>query len=110
MVCDEGHRIKNALGTKTTLALGNCIATRRLVLTGTPIQNNLEELYAVVNFVIPNYFSHFLPAVHVSEGTNAELKLFKEIFAEPIRKSKLPSASKRMKKQVSNHTPTIALM
>jgi DNA repair and recombination protein RAD54B len=35
IVCDEGHRLKNALGTKTTLALGNCGAMQRLVLTGT---------------------------------------------------------------------------
>ena len=55
VICDEGHRLKNALGTKTTLALGNCCAMRRVVLTGTPIQNNLDELYAVVHFVIPNY-------------------------------------------------------
>lgn len=55
LVCDEGHRLKNALGTKTTLALGNCIAMRRLVLTGTPVQNNLDELYSVVNFAVPGY-------------------------------------------------------
>ena len=53
IICDEGHRLKNALGTKTTLALGNCIAQRRLVLTGTPVQNNLDELYSVVQFAVP---------------------------------------------------------
>jgi SNF2 family DNA or RNA helicase len=50
-----GHRLKNSVGTKTSLALGNCIATQRLVLTGTPIQNNLDELFAVVHFVAPHY-------------------------------------------------------
>jgi SNF2 family DNA or RNA helicase len=34
LLCDEGHRLKNAYGTSTTLALGNCCAMRRLVLTG----------------------------------------------------------------------------
>ena len=34
MLCDEGHRLKNAYGTSTTLALGNCCAVRRLLLTG----------------------------------------------------------------------------
>lgn len=55
LVCDEGHRLKNAYGTQTSLALSNCCATRRLVLTGTPIQNNLDELYAVVHFTVPGY-------------------------------------------------------
>lgn len=55
IVCDEGHRLKNADLTQTSLALGNCVAQRRLVLTGTPIQNNLDELYSVVNFVCPGY-------------------------------------------------------
>ena len=58
LVCDEGHRLKNACGTSTTWALGNSIAMRRLVLTGTPIQNNLEELYAVVQFVVPGYLGN----------------------------------------------------
>ena len=34
MLCDEGHRLKNAYGTGTTLALGNCCAIKRLLLTG----------------------------------------------------------------------------
>ena len=55
LICDEGHRLKNAYGNKTSLALGNSIATKRLVLTGTPIQNNLEELYAVVQFAAPGF-------------------------------------------------------
>ena len=34
ILCDEGHRLKNVYGTNTTLALGNCTAVRRLLLTG----------------------------------------------------------------------------
>ena len=55
LLCDEGHRLKNSQGTKTTLALGGCRAMRRLVLTGTPVQNDLEELFAVVDFAVPAY-------------------------------------------------------
>ncbi len=70
LVCDEGHRLKNALGTKTTSAIDNCIATRRLILTGTPIQNNLGELYAVVNAVSPGYLGDF--------------NQYKSMFVDPI--------------------------
>lgn len=55
LVCDEAHRLKNSSGTKTTNALSACKAKRRLSLTGTPIQNDLEELYAVVSFTVPDF-------------------------------------------------------
>lgn len=35
--------------------LSNCKAHRRIVLSGTPIQNDLNELYSVVSFVAPGY-------------------------------------------------------
>lgn len=52
-MCDEGHRLKAKGGNKTIdslLALG---CSRRVVLTGTPVQNNLEEFYALLNFAVP---------------------------------------------------------
>lgn len=54
LICDEGHRLKNEKS-KTYTCLRDCINTdRRIILTGTPIQNNLKELYAIINFVNPN--------------------------------------------------------
>eukprot|EP00951_Prasinocladus_malaysianus_P010080 scaffold73940_cov50-Prasinocladus_malaysianus.AAC.1 len=44
-VCDEGHRLKSASGNKTIDALLELGALRRILLTGTPIQNALEEFY-----------------------------------------------------------------
>lgn len=55
IICDEGHRLKNTLGTKTMASLTQCPARMRLILTGTPIQNDLEELHAMVSFVAPGY-------------------------------------------------------
>lgn len=54
LICDEGHRLKNAYGSKTMTALLQCPATKRIVLTGTPIQNDLDELFAVANFASPS--------------------------------------------------------
>uniref|UniRef100_A0A224Z1H0 DNA repair and recombination protein RAD54-like n=1 Tax=Rhipicephalus zambeziensis TaxID=60191 RepID=A0A224Z1H0_9ACAR len=48
LILDEGHKIKNQ--TKTTKAIYEIPALHRLVLTGTAIQNNLRELWALFNF------------------------------------------------------------
>jgi len=79
LLADEGHRLKNAVGTKTTLALGNCIAMQRIVLTGTPVQNNLDELFAVVNFASPGYLG--------------SLREYQVQYADPICAGKHPSAT-----------------
>ena len=57
IVVDEGHRMKNA-NSKFAQTLGNLYsAKRRLLLTGTPLQNSLPELWALLNFLLPSIFS-----------------------------------------------------
>lgn len=53
LVVDEGHRLKNTSGTKILSSLTSLQCNARLLLTGTPIQNNLSEFYNVANFVLP---------------------------------------------------------
>jgi DNA repair and recombination protein RAD54B len=43
LVCDEGHRLKSTGGNNTMAALLHLNCPRRLILTGTPVQNNLKE-------------------------------------------------------------------
>lgn len=53
-VLDEGHLIKNPK-TKLSAAVRGLKAKRRLLLSGTPIQNNLLELWALFEFLLPGY-------------------------------------------------------
>jgi len=55
MVLDEGHRIKNR-DCRLVKELKKIPSTSRLLLTGTPIQNTLEELWSLLNFVNPMIF------------------------------------------------------
>eukprot|EP00978_Attheya_sp_CCMP212_P047033 scaffold421190_cov50-Attheya_sp.AAC.2 len=56
-IVDEGHRMKNAQS-KFSIVLGTMYTTRfRVLLTGTPLQNNLPELWALLNFLLPSIFS-----------------------------------------------------
>lgn len=57
MIIDEGHRMKNTQS-KLTLVLRQYYSARyRLILTGTPLQNNLPELWALLNFILPKIFN-----------------------------------------------------
>lgn len=56
MVIDEAHRIKNEKS-KLSEIVREFKTTNRLLLTGTPLQNNLHELWSLLNFLLPEVFS-----------------------------------------------------
>jgi len=53
LVVDEGHRLKNSSGSVTISALNKLACEARLLITGTPIQNDLAEFYTIASFVCP---------------------------------------------------------
>ena len=57
MIVDEGHRMKNHHCKLTQVLNTYYAAPFRLLLTGTPLQNRLPELWALLNFLLPSIFS-----------------------------------------------------
>ena len=57
VICDEGHRLKNKC-TVVSALLNRLKTKRRVILTGTPVQNNLEEYVELINFVNPGTIMH----------------------------------------------------
>lgn len=54
MLCDEGHRLKNG-ESQTFEALNKLDVRKRVILSGTPIQNDLSEYFALLSFANPGY-------------------------------------------------------
>ncbi|KIY43331.1 hypothetical protein FISHEDRAFT_53250 [Fistulina hepatica ATCC 64428] len=54
LLCDEGHRLKNS-ESLTFKTLTNLNVKRRVILTGTPVQNDLSEYFSLLNFANPDY-------------------------------------------------------
>ena len=56
MIVDEGHRMKNHHCKLTQTLNTHYLAPFRILLTGTPLQNRLPELWALMNFLLPSIF------------------------------------------------------
>eukprot|EP00002_Diphylleia_rotans_P017190 TRINITY_DN3337_c0_g1_i2.p1 TRINITY_DN3337_c0_g1~~TRINITY_DN3337_c0_g1_i2.p1 ORF type:complete len:1271 (+),score=224.39 TRINITY_DN3337_c0_g1_i2:858-4670(+) len=57
MIVDEGHRMKNHSSKLSTVLAQNYKSRYRLLITGTPLQNNLHELWSLLNFLLPTVFN-----------------------------------------------------
>lgn len=56
MIIDEGHRMKNHHCKLTQILNTYYCSPHRILLTGTPLQNKLPELWALLNFLLPTIF------------------------------------------------------
>ena len=57
IIIDEAHRLKNE-NSRLSLVLRTMSANNRMLITGTPLQNNLHELWALLNFLLPEVFGN----------------------------------------------------
>uniref|UniRef100_A0AAY5K607 DNA helicase n=1 Tax=Esox lucius TaxID=8010 RepID=A0AAY5K607_ESOLU len=99
LVVDEAHRLKNNQS-KFFRILNNYPLQHKLLLTGTPLQNNLEELFHLLNFLTPERFNNL-------EG-------FLEEFADIAKEDQIkklhdmlgPHMLRRLKADVFKHMPS----
>ena len=109
MVLDEGHQIKNC-NTKINRCLNNFNCESRLVLTGTPIQNKLTELWSLLNFLMPTIFDDrdaFKRWFDLSGNLREEVidRERERPIIEMIQKIIRPFIMRRMKCDVSLNLP-----
>lgn len=80
VVADEGHRLKTSTN-KSAQVIKSLVTPRKIILSGTPIQNDLVEFFMMVDLVNPNLL-----------GTS---KKFTKDFAVPITRSRQPEATSK---------------
>ncbi len=114
MIIDEGHRMKNAQS-KLSATLTNYYHSQyRLILTGTPLQNNLPELWALLNFVLPKIFNSvktfddWFNTPFANTGRQEKLELTEEetlLIIRRLHKVLRPFLLRRLKKDVEKDLP-----
>ncbi|KAH8658684.1 putative chromatin structure-remodeling complex subunit snf21 [Tricladium varicosporioides] len=114
MIIDEGHRMKNS-SSKLSATLTQYYSTRyRLILTGTPLQNNLPELWALLNFVLPTIFKsvksfdEWFNTPFANTGGQDKMELTEEeqiLVIRRLHKVLRPFLLRRLKKDVEKDLP-----
>src|SRR5205085_9489325 len=83
MILDEAQNVKNA-ETKQARAARSLASDYRVALTGTPVENNVGDLWSIMEFLNPGFL-----------GTQAE---FKRTFFVPIQANRDPEAARRLQR------------
>ena len=99
LVLDEAHLIKNPK-TKVYQSIRKIKSERRIILTGTPIQNNVMELWALFDFLMPGFLGNendFEIKYHKKIHNNIKKLNLEEKLQENIFKTSLMEIRKRIK-------------
>lgn len=112
IIVDEGHRMKNH-NSKLSITLSKHYkSVYRLILTGTPLQNSLPELWALLNFLLPSIFNsveHFdqwFNKPFANTGDKMEMNEEETLLViNRLHKILRPFLLRRMKSQVESQLP-----
>lgn len=109
-IFDEGHKMKNA-NTALYKSLKRIEANWRLILTGTPVQNNLMEMINLLNFIQPKLFERHLEklgALFSQRFTVQDVSNGALLFSDRVRRARSilePFILQRRKEQVLSSMP-----
>ncbi|KAM0686767.1 ATP-dependent DNA helicase Snf21 [Conglomerata obtusa] len=112
LIVDEGHRLKNKESKLGVIFNTKYNSRYRLILTGTPLQNSLPELWSILNFVVPQIFNSLS---NFEDWFNAPLSYAnekfliteeeKELIIKRLHKILRPFLLRRLKKDVAKDLP-----
>ena len=112
IIVDEGHRMKNSQCKLTTILSKAYKSKHRLLLTGTPLQNSIPELWSLLNFILPTIFNsvenfeNWFSAPFSAAGERAEMTEEETLLIiHRLHKVLRPFLLRRLKQEVEDELP-----
>jgi len=111
VILDEGHKIRNP-DSQATLAVKSLPTSHRLILSGSPLQNNLKELWSLFDFIYPGklgtlpvFMAQFSVPITIGGYSNASKTQVATAYkcATVLRDTINPYLLRRMKSDVKDH-------